>query len=80
MKERRARNRTPEGRARLASIIVQAREACDEVRSICAAMEEAADGIGRAGWYSRKAGCAVDDVESLIDCVEEQLEREEEQE
>ena len=76
VKARRARNKTPEGRARLTSIIVQAREACDDVRSICAVMEEAADGLGRAGWYARKAGHAVDDVESLIDCVEEQLERE----
>ena len=80
VKARRARNRTPEGRARLTSIIVQAREACDEMRSICAVMEEAADGIGRARWYSRKAGMAMDDVELLIDCVEEQLEREEKQE
>ena len=77
VKARRARNKTPEGKARLASIIVQAREACDEVRSICAVMEEAADGIGRGGWYSCKAGSAVDDVERLINCVEEQLEREE---
>ena len=76
VKARRARNRTPEGRASLTSIIVQAREACDEVRSICAVMEEAGDGIGRAGWYSRKAGSAMDDVELLVDCVEEQLERE----
>ena len=80
VKARRVRNRTPEGRARLTAVIVQAREACDEVRSICAVMEEASDGIGRADWYSRKAGMAMDDVESLIDCVEEQLEREEEQE
>ena len=77
VKARRARNKTPEGRARLASIIVQAREACDEVRSICEEMEDAADGLGRGDWYARKAGCVVDDVERLIDCVEEQLEREE---
>ena len=76
VKARRAENRTPEGHARLASLIVQARETADELRGIAEEMVKAADGIGRGAWYAHKAGEAVDHVDSLLDCVEEQLERE----
>ena len=76
VKARRARNKTLEGKAHLTSLIVQARETVDELRALASDMEEAADGIGRGAWYCRKLAGYMDEADNLIDCVEEQLERE----
>ena len=77
-KARRAENRTPKGRARLANLIGQARKVADELRDIASDMEMYADGIGRGRWYAYKLGTYMDEVDTLIGCVEEQLERESE--
>lgn len=76
VKARRAENRTPEGRARLAMLIGQSREVADELRGIASDMELYADGIGRGQWYARKLGGFMDEVDTLIGCIEEQAERE----
>ena len=78
VKARRAENRTPEGRARLAMLIGQSRKTADELRDIASDMEMYADGIGRGRWYAYKLGTYMDEVDTLIGCVEEQLERESE--
>ena len=77
-KTRRAENRTPKGRARLAMLIGQSREVVDELRGIASDVELYADGIGRGQWYARKLGGVMDEVDTIIGCVEEQLERESE--
>ena len=75
-KARRAENRTSEGRARLAMLIGQSRKTADELRGIASDMEMYADGIGRGRLYAYKLGTYMDEVDTLIGCVEEQLERE----
>lgn len=75
VKARRAANCTPEGHARLAALIAKARDAIDNLRDITTDMAVAADGIGRGSWYASKTYDNVAEVEGMLNCVEEQLER-----
>ena len=75
VKARRKANNSPAGYVRLAALIGRARSILDELHDVAGMIEQAADGIGRGGWYARQTSGAIEAVSDKLGCVEEQLER-----